>query len=51
MTFRLSLRQSRVFNCFRRVIVVLGGLRTGKSYTAETFAHELYEKGLRGEEC
>jgi len=45
MTFRLSLRQSKVLSCFRRTIVVLGGPRTGKSYTAKTFAIERLLKG------
>lgn len=45
MTCRLTLRQSRVLNCFRRVMVVLGGPRTGKSYAAETFAIERLLKG------
>lgn len=40
MTFRLSFRQSRVLNCFKRIIVVLGGIRSGKSYTAKMFATE-----------
>ena len=45
MTFSLTFRQSRVFDCFRRIMVVLGGPRTGKSYTAETFAIERLLKG------
>ena len=40
MTFRLSFRQSRVLNCFKRIIVILGGIRSGKSYTAKMFATE-----------
>ena len=40
MTFRLSFRQSRVLNCSKRIIVVLGGIRSGKSYTAKMFATE-----------
>ena len=45
MTFRLSFRQSRVLNCFKRIIVVLGGVRSGKSYTAKIFATEHLIKG------
>ena len=45
MTYRLSFRQSRVLNCFKRIIVVLGGIRSGKSYTAKMFAAEHLIKG------
>ena len=45
MTFRLSFRQSRVLNCFKRIIVVLGGIHSGKSYTAKMFATEHLIKG------
>ena len=38
MTFRLSFRQSRVLKCLKRIIVILDGRMTGKSYTAKMFA-------------
>lgn len=45
MTSRLSFRQSKVLNCFKRIIVVLGGIRSGKSHTAKLFATEHLIKG------